>query len=269
MLPFLFLLAVPPQPLTASDIMARVAEAQDRAVEQRKSYVYQQRVKVETRRTHGRLIRREIAVYTVTPGENSSTKTLVSIDGCHWNKGKWVEFHAEPVPLGDTIDADLIHDFRDDLLNEKSKDGIGSDLFPLTTAEQKNYRFELLGEQDVHGRKAWRIRFRPADHEELTWAGEALIDEQDFQPLNVYTQLSRRIPFAVRTLLGTDLPGIGFNVTYNRFPDGAWFPATFGTEFRLHVVFFLNREISVSMENTGFRHADVESRIDYGAPAAK
>lgn len=260
---FLLLLAASPQPLTAPEIMARVAAAQDRAVEQRKSWVYQQRIHIETRRPSGRLIRREIAVYSVTPGEKSFTKTLLSIDGCHWNKNKRVEFHAEPVALSDTIDADLIKDFRDDLLNDKSKDGIGNDLFPLTTEEQKAYRFELLGEQEVHGRKAWRIRFRPADRGDLTWAGEALIDEEDFQPLNVYTQLSRRIPFAIRTLLGTDLPGVGFNVTYQRLADGTWFPATFGTEFRMHIVFFLNRQMSVSMENSAFRHAEVQSHIAY------
>jgi len=259
------LLSVSTPPLTAPEIMARVAAAQDRAMEQRKAYVYQQRIRIETRRTNSNssLIRREIAVYSVMPGENSSTKTLVSIDGCHWNKGRWVQFHAEPVPLADSIDAQIIHDFREDFLNEKSKDGIGGDLFPLTSKEQKTYRFELLGEQEVHGRKVWRIRFRPIDRSDLTWAGEALIDEQDFQPLNVFTQLSRRIPFAVRTLLGTDLPGFGFNVTYARFPDGAWFPSTFGTEFRLHAVFFLNRQISISMENSGFRHAEVDSRIAY------
>src|SRR6202011_3688252 len=108
------------------------------------------------------------------------------------------------------------------------------------------YQFELAGEHVVDGRKAYRIRFQPADRHELTWAGEALIDAEEVQPVNVYTRLSRRIPMAVRTLLGTDLPGLGFSVRYQRFDRDVWFPVSFGTEFRLHVLFFLNRDITVS-----------------------
>jgi len=250
-------------PLTAQEIMKRVAANQDRAEEQRRAWIYQQKIHIDTRRTNGKLIRTETAVYEVTPGEKSSEKKLHSLDGRHFFKGAWVDFHGEPAALPDTIDADLIKDFRDDLMNDKSKDGLGSDLFPLTTEEQKKYEFELLGEQDVRGRRAWRIRFRPLDKSDVSWAGEALIDEQEFQPINVFTKLSRRIPFAVRTLLGTDLPGIGFNVNYARFDDGVWFPTTFGTEFRMHIVFVLNRQISVSLENSGFRRASVDSKIDY------
>src|ERR1700731_3036662 len=55
------------------------------------------------------------------------------------------------------------------------------------------------------------------------------------------------IPVFVRTLLGTDLPGLGFNVEYRRFDDGVWFPVSFGTEFRLRAVFFINRDITVSL----------------------
>jgi hypothetical protein len=84
--------------------------------------------------------------------------------------------------------------------------------------------------------------------------------------MRVFTKLSRRIPFAVRTLLGTDVPGLGFNVEYRKFDDGAWFPVSFGTEFRLRAVFFINRDLSVSLENSGFRRASVESAIHYEAP---
>jgi hypothetical protein len=36
---------------------------------------------------------------------------------------------------------------------------------------------------------------------------------------------------------------------------------SFGTEFRLYVLFFINREISVSLENSGFHRARSESKI--------
>jgi hypothetical protein len=67
-------------------------------------------------------------------------------------------------------------------------------------------------------------------------------------------------------MLGTDVPGLGFNVEYRRFDDGVWFPVSFGTEFRLRAVFFINRDIIVSLENSGFRRASVESAIDYTKP---
>jgi len=151
-------------------------------------------------------------------------------------------------------------------LNEKSKDGIAVDLFPFVASEQKKYRFELLGEQDVDGRKTYRIRFQPLDKSDITWAGEALIDAEEFQPVSVFTRLSRRIPVAIRMLLGTDVPGVGFSVRYQRFDKDIWFPVSFGTEFRLHALFFLNRDIAIASTSSEFRRANVESRIQFGTP---
>jgi len=72
--------------------------------------------------------------------------------------------------------------------------------------------------------------------------------------------MSRRIPYLVRTMW-FDLPGFGFNVVYEGQEDGVWFPSIFGTEFRLHVgpLFFFNRDVSISLENSGFKHAQVET----------
>src|SRR5208283_3247462 len=107
--------------------------------------------------------------------------------------------------------------------------------------------------------KVYRVKFRPHDKNDLTWAGEALIDAAEFEPVRVYTKLSRKIPLFVRTLLGTDLPGLGFNVEYRRFDEGVWFPVSFGTEFRLRAVFFINRDITVALENSAFQRAKVQS----------
>jgi hypothetical protein len=262
MLAPLGLLSVGDQPSpSVEQIMARVAANQDRGQKARAEYVYQQRIRVATHRTNGRLAREETTDYVVTPTPDGTKKELKHIDGRYWHKGKYLDFHSEPVPESDSLDGDLVHDFRDDLSNDRSKDGLGRDLFPLTSEEQKKYRFELAGEETAQGRKVYRVRFRPLDKNELTWAGEALIDSEEFEPLRVYTKLSRKIPLFVRTLLGTDLPGLGFNVEYRRFEGGVWFPASFGTEFRLRAVFFINRNITVSLENSAFQRAKVQSRI--------
>jgi len=250
------------QPLpTVHEIMVRVAANQDRAEQARAQYVYQQRIHVATLRTNGKLAREETADYLVAPTPDGTKKELKHIEGRYWHKGKYVAFQGEPVPETGWLDSSLVQSFRDDLSNDKSKDGLGRDLFPLTSDEQKTYRFELAGEDTVQGRKVYRIRFRPRKKNALSWAGEALVDAEEFEPVRVYTKLSRRIPFAVRTLLGTDVPGIGFNVEYKRFDEGVWFPVSFGTEFRLRAVFFVNRDITVALENSAFQRAKVQSRI--------
>ena len=126
-------------------------------------------------------------------------------------------------------------------------------------------KFELLGEQVVGGRKAYRIQFSPADPKEFTWAGEALIDAEELQPVSIHTGLSRRLPLLVRTMLGTDVPGLGFSTRYERVDKDLWFPVSFGTEFRLHAVFFINRTITVSMEAKNFRRATVDSAVHFDA----
>jgi hypothetical protein len=246
---------------SVDEIMARVAANQDRAEHARAEYVYQQRIHVATLRTNGKLAREETADYLVAPTPDGTKKELKRIEGRYWHKGKYLTFQGEPVPEDGWVDSSLVQSFRDDLSNDKSKDGLGRDLFPLTSGEQKQYHFDLVGEDTAKGRRVYRVRFRPRDKSELTWAGEAMIDAEEFEPLRVYTKLSRRMPFFVRTLLGTDVPGIGFNVEYKQFDAGVWFPVSFGTEFRLRAVFFINRDITVALVNSAFQRAKVQSRI--------
>ena len=251
-------------PPSADAIMARVAANQDRAVQHRAEYIYQQRIRIISRKTNGRLMRDETTDYLVTPTADGTKKELKQVVGRAWVKKHYVDFNKEPGPSPDSIDGDLVHDLRDGLANEHSKDGLARDLFPLTTDQQKDYRFALEREETVNGRRVYRIRFSPRDKHDVAWAGEALIDCSEYQPVRVYTKLSRKLPLFVRAALGTSLPGIGFDVEYQRFGDGVWFPVSFGTEFRLRVLFFLKRNISISLRNSGFEHVHVKSKVlDY------
>ncbi|MGB8582822.1 MAG: hypothetical protein WCD47_18525 [Candidatus Sulfotelmatobacter sp.] len=241
-------------PPTAEDIMARVAANQDRSDVLRKEYVYKQHIHVTMNKPKSRMVREETADYDVIPLPDGTQKQLKSLTGRYWSKGKYVAFQGEQVPEADSIDAVLIHSIRNDLTDDKSKDGLARHLFPLTSEEQKDYEFKLLGQEVEAGRNVYHITFTPRGKKEFGWAGEALIDVAEFQPVRVSTKVSRRIPFSVRTMLGTDLPGVGFNVVYKRHEDGVWFPSSFGTEFGLRVLFFLNRDIAISLENSGFEH---------------
>jgi hypothetical protein len=257
----------PSEPLTADAIMAQVAVNQDRSEELRKQYVYRQHTHIVSHKPKGRLLREETADYDVTPTPDGTQKQLKLLTGRYWNKGRYETFRGEPAPGADSLDGSLIHNFREDMSNEKTKDGLAKDLFPLTTEGQKDYAFTLLGKEVQDGRNVFHIGFRPKDKNDISWAGEAYIDAAEFEPVRVFTRLSRRIPFAVRTFLGTDVPGVGFNVVYKRQEDGVWFPSTFGTEFRIHALFFINREVSVSLENSAFEHTHVESKMKVVGPA--
>lgn len=272
---------IPAEPLNVDDIMARVAANQDRSEASRTEYIYKQHIRIATHKSQ-RVMREEIADYDVVLLPDGTTqKQLKLLTGHYWNKDKYVDFQGEPASYAGSTNSDLVHNLRNHedlpeasrtdeglirnlrnhLSNDKSTDGLARDLFPLTSKEQKGYEFRLIGQEVEAGHNVYHIAFTPKDKEEQTWAGEAFIDAAEFQPVRVFTKMSRPIPFLVRTMW-FDVPGIGFNVVYNRQEDGVWFPSSFGTEFGLHVgpLFFFNRDISISLENSGFEHAHVENK---------
>ena len=274
-----------PTTLTADEIMARVATNQDRTEAARMRYIYQQHIRMVSRKPGGKVMCEEVTDSRVSPKQKESQQQLLTLDGRYWQKGRYVHYTtlqehdvseskdggSKDEPKGkevktekedlDGMDIDLVENLRKNLADDKSKDGLGKGLFPLTTEQQKQYLFKLEGRQTMNGRDVYRLSFRPKDKNDFDWKGEAFIDTQEFEPVVVYTEMSRKIPLAVRTLLGTNLPGLGFSVTYDRQPDGVWFPVSFGTEFRMRVLFFIARDISMSLANTHFEKTHVDVRI--------
>jgi len=169
------------------------------------------------------------------------------------------------------MDLDLVENMRQNLVADNSKDGIGAGLFPLTSKVQADYTYTLAGRVTIGNRDCYHITFRPRDKDDYGWKGDAWIDTKAFQPVLVHTTMARNIPFAVRTLLGTSVPGLGFTVTYAPepadTPDALWFPISFGTEFKLHVLFFLNRTIVLDVRNRDFEQTHVRSTILQAPPA--
>jgi len=241
--------------------MARVAANQDRSEALRKQYVYKQHIHILTHKRGGKLMREETADYNVVPTSDGTKKKLTLLTGRYWHRGRYEQFTGKPTPEKDSFDGDLINDLRDDLSDDKAKDGLARRWFPLTSEEQNDYAFKLLGQEVQQGRSIYHISFQPKDKDEVPWAGEAYIDAAEFEPVRVFTKLAGRIPLIFRTLLGINVPGIGFNVVYQRQPDGVWFPATLGTEFRIRAAFVIDRQVSVSLENSAFEHTHVVSRM--------
>lgn len=256
------------QPLTADQIMAKVAANQDAAVELRSHYIYRQHTHTTSHKTNGKLMREETDDYDVFPTPKGIDRKLVTLTGRYWHKGKYVEFHGEPIPDADTLDADLTHDVMHDQEEKTTRDGNFSHLFPLTSANQKQYQFHMIGEETLNGRAVYHISFEPKDKNDIDWKGEAFIDKAEFQPVNVFTKLSKKLPFFVRGVMGVDLPGVGFNVQYVRVEQNVWFPESFGTEFELALFHVWSRNIAVSLKNSDFRKTHVDTKIDIPDTAA-
>jgi hypothetical protein len=273
--------ALTTQPLTADAIMSRVAANQDAAQSDRAHYVYLQHAHIASRK--GKTIRCEETTDTrITPTGDTSTQQLLKLDGRLLKKGTYITYTTLPKDTSDhnnvdvdhkdvsvsmkdddndPMDQDLVENMRNNLTTAHTKDGISPNLFPLTSKEQADYQFRLLGRAPMNGRDCFHIAFSPKDPDDFTWKGDAYIDSTAFQPVLIRTAMSRKIPLAVRMLLGTNVPGLGFTIVYAPQPDGIWFPTTFGTEFKLHVLFFLNCEITFHADNRDFEKTHVNSQI--------
>jgi len=249
-------------------IMDNVGRNQAQAVAQRQEFTFHQKQLLRLNRGSGKVAREERREYEVAPNAHGVSKELLHLDGRYEYKGKYVTYDRPGYKYkGVDVDGDLIRDLSEELTNDKhSRDGIGVDLFPLTTDEQRKYNFKLVAAEQYRGRDVYRVSFEPKPHQEFdeaSWKGEALIDAGEFQPVSVYSKLAFNIPRPVKILLGTDIKELGFSVTYQEFEDGVWFPVSYGGEFEVRAVFFYRRTISVNMTNTEFHRTSVNSNVTY------
>lgn len=52
-------------------------------------------------------------------------------------------------------------------------------------------------------------------------------------------------------------------MTYKKFEEGLWFPVTYGGEFKFRGLFFYARKVGISLQNSGFQRALVDSKISF------
>jgi hypothetical protein len=261
-----------PQP--AGIIMARVAINQDRAQEMRSAFVYHQSMLIRFKRGNGKLAREEEREYTVTPTEKGFKKDLTHFIGKYEKSGQLIAYDKPGFQYkGTDIDGGLADGLADSLTNDKeTRDGFGQDPLPLTSKMQKKFAFQLEGEEDYRGTQVYRVTFKPKklslfdcdDDEASCWAGEALIDVREYEPVLVTSWLAKSIPKAVQILLGTNIKHLGFKVAYRKFDEGLWFPVSYGSEFEVRGLFFYKRTIALSAINSGFHKADVTSTVSFG-----
>ncbi len=244
--------------------MRRMAESVAKAEGERGRWVYQQTVRANLVRSNGELSRREKREYVVAPGAERTGKTLVAFEGEYRRGGKMYPYSEPGFKYQDRdIDGALINNLVKDLVdNKKSRDGIPHNLFPLRAEDTDGYTFRLVGEGEHLGRHLYKVAFEPADKEKA-WRGEAWVDAEEFQPVRMTTEYAHVIPWAVRAFLGTSVRQMGFSVTYARVAENVWFPVTYGTEFKVSVLFGYKRTIALSLESAEFRRAEANSRITF------
>jgi hypothetical protein len=193
-----------PDPLpTAEAIMARVSANQDRSEAERDRYVYVQHARVVSRKSKT-VMCEEVTDSRVTPSAAGSHQELLKLDGRLLKKHKYVTYTSLPPPKdvgktkvdndgeslsieigGGNADRDMVEHMRSNLTNDKSKDGIGEHLFPLTSKSQSDYRFQLIGREHMHGHDVFHISFFPKDKNDYGWKGDAYIDTTAYQPVLV------------------------------------------------------------------------------------
>lgn len=256
------------QPPDIEQIMSRVGRNQAKAQDLRKDFTYRQKQLLRMNFSNHKLARQEKREYDVTPHVRSIKKELTKFEGQYAYRGKTVPYDRPGYHYKDLdIDGELMESMSKDMTDDRdSRDGIDRDLFPLTYHQQLKYDFKLLGTETYRGREVYRVSFAPRHGkgiEDAAWKGEALIDRAEYQPVSVSTRLAFRMPLLVKTLLGTDIKGLGFSVTYQKFEDGVWFPVSYGGEFEVRAVFFYKRTISVSMVNSDFKRSSVNSIVTY------
>jgi len=256
-------------------IMAQVGINQAKSRDQRTEWIYQQKQLLRMARSGGKIAREEHREYLVLPDRRGVKKELTSFTGKYAQHGTYLGYDKPGYRYkGMDLDGDLIDSMSNDMTDSKeARDGIDSDLFPLTYHQQLKYAFRLEGgPEEYRGRRVWKVAFEPRGKVSILdadeggsgiWKGEALIDAEEFQPVAITTSMAWKMPAAIRILLGTNIKGLGFSLTYQKVADGVWFPASYGGEFEVTGLFFYRRTMSISLVNSDFRHADVTSNIAY------
>jgi hypothetical protein len=251
---------------TAAEIMAKVAANMERAAAERSQYVYEQTIRSTARRTDGKLAQQESRTYRVAPGPQTSEKKLIAVEG-EIHKGKQIRRYqgTDTRPPQGGIDDVLVNSLADNLINDKdSRDGMPASLFPLTAKALPTYNFTLIETKDYKGRLTHHIAFEPRKGAEGDpWKGDAFIDALEYQPVQIATDLDFKMPFLVRTMLGTNLRQTGFNITYHRVAENVWFPVSYGSEFRLDVLFGYKRVVTMALTSSGFQRAAADSTIHF------
>src|SRR5215813_2903466 len=160
-----------------ASIMSRVAINQAKSQDLRELYVYNQKQLLRLVRGGGKIDREERREYVITPKHRGVHKELTHFEGKYERHGKYFDYDKPGYEYKNVdIDGELINDMSNDMTDDhRSRDGIATDLFPLTYHQQLKYDFRLKGSEQYQGRQVYRVSFEPKKQEEhegdAAWKG--------------------------------------------------------------------------------------------------
>ena len=243
--------------------MNRVAINQDTAEAERAHYVYVQHAKMTSRRGNT-VMCEEITDYRFTPAADGTDEQLLKVDGKFLKNHKFINYSKllprdedKPKDAGkdsdkdksatkekdkqdkkdkkdkdpafdpnsdETLDRDLVENMRWNLIHDKSKDSIQPTSSRSRARINSNTRFACRPRANEWTRRLSH-RISPKKKDDFGWSGDAFIDTTAYQPVLVTTGMARKIPFAVRTLLGTDVPASALPSPTHRKPTASGSPS--------------------------------------------
>ena len=251
--------------LSVEQIMARVAANQDLAIDARKRFVYTQTARVRVLTRKRKPVWDETRKYEVTPTAKGVESRLVRSWGERREKGKIVSFQEEgATPSDPGLDGEMADGLLDEFTPQRSgRDGLQNQLYPFASDQQSHYRYSLAGVTEFRGKGVARIEFEPRDRDSGAWRGEMLLDQEEWQPVHVYSNLAIKIPLWVRAVFGVSIRQLGFGTSYKRFDKDVWFPVSHGGEFSIKVLHVHRRLATVSVVSEDFRRTAVESSVEF------
>lgn len=250
-------------------ILQAVQQQQADGDEQRKRWNFDQQVLVRMMRGNGKLAREELRQYRVRPTAKEQQRDLTSLQGKVAIKREIYPYSDPEYRTGDIdLDGELTQGFAEEMLfGKKSGDGIPDSMYPLSEKMMQRHQFTYHGEENYQSRTVHRFTFEPKRKsdggEQGMWEGEVLVDRDALAPVLLITHQARKVPVAVRTLLGSNVKQIGFKLEYTEMPDGTWFPVRYSGEFSLRVLFGYSRRIAMSVRNENFERASADTEIRY------
>ena len=248
--------------------MERVADSQARSESLRSTIIYSQDLRTRFLKGRGKVSREEEHRFTVAPTPDGFTKTRTYLRGALRHKEALMPY-SEPHFYRGMVDIDaVLSEALIDMVDNDSRDGMSSQLFPLTSNQQRKYVFRLLGTETLDGLEVFRVAFEPRKKgvprkERGHWKGEVFVDRTQFQPVYVTTSFATKIPLPIRVGLGTNVRQVGFALRYEEVDDGLWFPVSYGGEFRIRALFLYSRTATISLINSAFQRTDVDSHVTF------
>jgi hypothetical protein len=206
--------------LTADDIMQKAANASQRAaLDSRPDYGYNKFTVTEEFDGAGRLKEHKEKNYDVLMRGGLSYLRLTRINGSKLAGGE----------LKKQEDLEVANRRKMTLIGENGR-GDNREHF-LTTELVAKYNFTLLGEEDVNGRPAFLLTFRPktpspaikhvTDRLLNQLSGKVWIDESEFQIAKAEVHLQTQVNLCYG-LLGS-LSKLSFTLERARVADGVWY----------------------------------------------